>query len=76
VDTMTYTGTHICQRPECGKKFDIGYGGGKAKYCPDCRVIVMAERHRVYSRRWRMRKMDGGDGKSPPNHEKVGSLAL
>ena len=41
--TDVLIGTRICQRPECGKEFDIGYGGGRAKYCPSCRDIVMTE---------------------------------
>ncbi len=56
MDAMTYIGTRICQRPECGKEFDIGYGGGKAKYCQDCRVEVMEQRHREQERRRMKRK--------------------
>ena len=54
--TDVLIGTRICQRPGCGKEFDIGYGGGRAKYCPDCRVIVMKERHREQDKRRRKRR--------------------
>ena len=59
MNTMASIGTRICQR--CGDKFDIGYGGGKAKYCLDCRDIVMAKRHRETERvrRARMRRNGG-----------------
>lgn len=56
MDTMIFTGTRICQHPGCGKEFDIGYGGGRAKYCPDCRVIVMKKNHREKERRRRERR--------------------
>jgi len=48
MDTMISIGTRICQW--CGEGFDIGYGGGKAKYCPDCRVKVYDERKRERAR--------------------------
>lgn len=52
------TGTRICQYPGCGEKFDIGYGGGKAKYCPSCRVVVMEEEHREQGKRARKRRRE------------------
>ena len=53
MNTMTSIGIRICHR--CGQRFDIGYGGGKAKYCQDCRVIVMVENHREQNKKRRKR---------------------
>jgi len=37
----------------CGEGFDIGFGGGRAKYCPTCRDMVMTERRRERAKRVR-----------------------
>ena len=70
MNTMTFIGTRICQRPGCGNEFDIGYGGGRAKYCPDCRVVVMKKQHRDQdNRRKKRRRMEVKDALLPGETE-------
>lgn len=71
---MTFIGTRICQRPRCGKRFDIGYGGGRAKYCPGCRDIVMAKRKR--ERVKEMRRKGDEENKKGQWHEILLSVSF
>ena len=51
---MMIEGYRICQR--CGERFDLYPGSGRAKYCPVCRDLVIAERHREINRKRRARE--------------------